>query len=346
MFFEGVSIYAEGVCNDSPGPGSIGVVLSYQHHIREISNGFRLTTKDRMELMAAVEALEALKAKCSVLLFSSSELLNETLSQSVVGEQQEAGWVGDITGSGLTDLWLRLRKMCSIHNIDFIWTEQLSGYPEIERAHNLSIEALLGMNLDIDVVFERDQAIDATMHETSSRLAEYEGEMTVELDGESFTWTGEEWYGTASCLRPPKSIRRILNKRFSRDLDKRDRLISDVRVLLGRAARAREARQFIRAERLAQRSLQLEPSNLAAAAVLCSVLRAQGKPKQAIDQTQSFKWANHSPLLTSRAAALCDLGRWDEARETISRALGIESSDQAFSVVCRIKAKRPELFRS
>ena len=102
-------------------------------------------------------------------------------------------------------------------------------------------------------------------------------------------------------------------------------------------------------EELLSRAQSLEPGNLAAGhlaalAVLSSVYRASGYPAKALAATEADRDANHPALLTTRAAALCDLGRWEEAKRTVGHSLAIESSDEAFSVARRIKAARPDLY--
>lgn len=167
----------------------------------------------------------------------------------------------------------------------------------------------------------------------------------IDLDGKSYTWTGAEWYETDTFLTPPLTIVRTLNARLTQRLARQDATISDLDVLLERASTARDALQHERAEKLVRRALRLSPGNPGALAILCSVLRARGLPQQALDETEAFRAMSYPPLLTSRAAALCDLGRWEEAKREVGRALAIaEGSEEAFSVARRIKAARPDLY--
>ena len=138
---------------------------------------------------------------------------------------------------------------------------------------------------------------------------------------------------------------RQLNRLLEQELRSEDTAISDTAVLIERARAARDALQHNRAEALMRRALRLSPGNRAALAVLCSILRARRRPQQALDETEEFQWTAYPPLLTSRAAALCDLNRWEEAKQEIGRALASGGSEEAFNVVHRIKAKRPDLYR-
>jgi len=168
--------------------------------------------------------------------------------------------------------------------------------------------------------------------------------VVVQFDGKSYTWTGKDWYETKTFLRPPSTIIRKLNARLAQDLQCADTALTSVDAILKQANNARNAEQYGRAERLIRRALSQAPNHVGALAMLCAVLRAKGLPQQALDETAAFARANYSPLLTSRAAALCDLQRWEEAKHEIGRVLAIQASEEAFSVMHRIKAARPDLY--
>src|SRR4030043_2392130 len=87
-----VTIYADGACSGNPGPGGYCAVLLYQGHRRELSGGYRKTTNNRMEIMAAIVGLEALKEKCEVTLYSDSEYLVKAVSKGWVQRGQANGW--------------------------------------------------------------------------------------------------------------------------------------------------------------------------------------------------------------------------------------------------------------
>ena len=168
--------------------------------------------------------------------------------------------------------------------------------------------------------------------------------VTVELEGKSYIWNGSAWHKATNFLSPPGMIIPKLNNLLSDVLEEEDRSIADIHLLIKRAVNARNWRQYSRSEKLARRIIELEPSNQPALAILCATLRARGYPQKALDETDDYKNVQNPPLLTSRAAALCDLGRWEEAKKTVGRSLAIRESEEAYSVVNRIKATRPDLY--
>jgi len=168
-------------------------------------------------------------------------------------------------------------------------------------------------------------------------------EKNIELDGQIYTWDGGRWFD-ASFLIPPTSIVSKLNALIDGGLQEEDAKISDNKALIARARKARAAAQYDRAEQIARRVLTRDPCNLPGLCVLCAVLRQKGLPEKAVEETEPFKNSNNTFLLTSRAAALCDLERWDEAKKEIGRVLAMRGSEEAFLVVKRIKKSRPDLY--
>ena len=139
------------------------------------------------------------------------------------------------------------------------------------------------------------------------------GTVTVELEGKIYMWNGSAWHETTTFLSPPKMIIVKLNNRLSDVLEEEDENITDIHLLIKRAINARDWSQYSRSEKLARRILKLKPSNQPALAILCATLRAGGFPQKALDTTNDYKSLPYPALLTSRAAALCDLGKWEEA---------------------------------
>lgn len=169
--------------------------------------------------------------------------------------------------------------------------------------------------------------------------------MRVRFEGKDYVWTGTDWYEATTYTTPPASLLRALNAEIAFALEERDSSLTKVHELVTTASVAREAGQLVRAELLIRRALAKEPNNLTARVVLSSVLRARSQPHQALAETAAFRNANDAALHTTRAAALCDLGRWDEAKREIGRALAIGSSEESYAVVSRIKAAVPEIYR-
>lgn len=169
------------------------------------------------------------------------------------------------------------------------------------------------------------------------------GKQTVLLDGATYIWTGSSWLDS-NFIKPPATVIQRLNGLLEPQLAADDLDTTDIYELTHRARLAREAKQYARAESIARRVLQLHPENHAAATVLCASLRARGLASQALQDTDRFKFSENVPLLTSRAAALCDLHQWEEAKRVIGRALALGGGEEAFLVVKRIKQARPGLY--
>lgn len=149
-----VVIYTDGACTGNPGPGGYGVVLQYGGHRRELSGGFRRTTNNRMELTAAIKALEALKEPCRVTLFSDSEYVVNGVMKGWARGWRDKGW----RRSGKTvpnrDLWGRLLELCDYHEVRVQWVEGHAGHAENERCDELAVSAAAGANLPVDPGYE------------------------------------------------------------------------------------------------------------------------------------------------------------------------------------------------
>lgn len=168
---------------------------------------------------------------------------------------------------------------------------------------------------------------------------------TFVLDGVTYIWTGNSWFDS-HYIKPPVIVIQRLNALLESQLAEDDANITDIYDLTHRARIAREAKQYARAELLARRVLQLNPKSHAAAAVLCASLRARGLASQALAETERFMPTDNAPLLTSRAAALCDIKRWEAAKQTLGQALAQGGGAEALLVAERIKRARPDLYRS
>jgi tetratricopeptide (TPR) repeat protein len=145
---------------------------------------------------------------------------------------------------------------------------------------------------------------------------------------------------------PPAALASRLNTLLATFLANDDAKITDFNGLLQMAQISRHASQYKRAEAAARRAIALQPASEPAFAVLCSALRHLGAADRAIQETEHLQSPKYSPLLVSRAAALCDLERWEEAKTTLDRAIALKSSPEASEVVDRIKATRPDLYQS
>ncbi len=152
-----VVIYTDGACDPNPGgPGGYGVVLIYGPSRKELSGGFRSTTNNRMEIYAAIKALEALKTPCSVRLHSDSEYLVNAMMQGWAKRWKEKSWWRNKKEKAAnTDLWDRLLALCERHRVDFVWVRGHAGQPENERCDQLAYNALRKAGLPADKAYEQ-----------------------------------------------------------------------------------------------------------------------------------------------------------------------------------------------
>jgi ribonuclease HI len=146
-----IEIFTDGSSRGNPGPGGFGVILRSGNHYRELSQGFRRTTNNRMELWAVIAGLAALKIKGShVLVWSDSKYVVDAV---------EKGWVfswkaKDFAGKKNADLWKQFLRYYAIHKIRFRWIKGHANHPENERCDLLATAAADGRNLMPDDGYE------------------------------------------------------------------------------------------------------------------------------------------------------------------------------------------------
>ncbi len=150
-----VVIYTDGGCIDNPGPGGYGVVLLYKGHRKELTAGFRRTTNNRMEILAAIKGLEALKGRCQVIIYSDSQYLVNAIEQGWARRWQEKDWWRNRKERAINpDLWEKLLELCDRHEVRFQWVRGHAGTTENERADELARGSALGKDLGIDEAYE------------------------------------------------------------------------------------------------------------------------------------------------------------------------------------------------
>lgn len=152
-----VQIYTDGAARGNPdGPGGYGVVLHYVDqkgvlHEKTLSAGYVKTTNNRMELMAAIAGLEALNRPCQVELYSDSKYLTDAFNQGWIDNWVKNNWKRGKSGLVKNiDLWERLLKAKSRHQVTFHWVKGHAGHPQNERCDLLATSAADGDNLLID----------------------------------------------------------------------------------------------------------------------------------------------------------------------------------------------------
>jgi ribonuclease HI len=149
-----ITIYTDGAASGNPGPGGYGVVLISGKHRLEKSEGFRLTTNNRMELIAVITGLEALKiAGSNVVIYTDSKY---------VADSVEKGWVFQWESKGFKkkknpDLWIRFLKIYRKHNVRFVWIKGHSNNTENEICDRLAVGAYTSGNLIEDSGYNPDE---------------------------------------------------------------------------------------------------------------------------------------------------------------------------------------------
>ena len=133
-----VEIYTDGACSGNPGPGGWGAILRWNGHEKEMSGAEPDTTNNRMEMMAAIAALETLKRGVVVDLYTDSEYLKRGVTEWMAGWKAK-GWPARIKNQ---DLWKRLDSVLQNHDVKFHWVRGHSGHPENERCDELARNAI------------------------------------------------------------------------------------------------------------------------------------------------------------------------------------------------------------
>jgi ribonuclease HI len=136
-----VEAFTDGACKGNPGPGGWGVLLRMGDKERELSGGEALTTNNRMELTAAIEALTALKRPCHVALSTDSRYVMDGLTKWVKGWQRNGWRTADKKPVKNVELWQALVAACGRHRVEWQWVKGHAGHPGNERADRLASDA-------------------------------------------------------------------------------------------------------------------------------------------------------------------------------------------------------------
>jgi ribonuclease HI len=137
-----VEIFTDGACRGNPGRGGWGAILRSSGREREIYGSEPATTNNRMEMTAAIRALEALRERCKVTLYTDSQYLRQGITEWIANWKLRGWRTADRKPVKNQDLWLRLEELNAIHDIDWHWVRGHDGHPENERADGLANQGI------------------------------------------------------------------------------------------------------------------------------------------------------------------------------------------------------------
>jgi len=146
-----VKMYTDGSSRGNPGPGGYGTVLTFNQHRKELTQGFRLTTNNRMELLAVIAGLEALKNEGQeVLVYSDSKYVVDSVEKGWIWGWQKKGFAGKKN----SDLWMRFIKIYKKHQVKFQWIKGHAGHAENEHCDQLAVASAMSRDLLVDEYYE------------------------------------------------------------------------------------------------------------------------------------------------------------------------------------------------
>lgn len=146
-----IKIYTDGAAQGNPGPGGYGTIMKYGQHEKEFSQGFRLTTNNRMELLAVIVGLEAIKKTgIGITIYSDSKYVVDSVEKGWIWSWQKKNFAKKAN----PDLWKRYIPLHTKFKPKFVWIKGHAGHPENERCDQLAVEAASGYGLAIDSWYE------------------------------------------------------------------------------------------------------------------------------------------------------------------------------------------------
>lgn len=149
-----IVIYTDGGCIDNPGPGGYGAVIIHGKSRKKLSAGYRLTTSNRMEMMACIAALKKLDSPSKVTLYSDSQYVVNCISKGWAKRWRDNNWMTTTGPAKNIDLWKRLLALCEKHDVELIWVRGHSGVKENEICDQLATKAASRKKLLVDKVYE------------------------------------------------------------------------------------------------------------------------------------------------------------------------------------------------
>jgi ribonuclease HI len=160
---QNLEIWTDGACHGNPGPGGYGIIFCCNGQILAKSGGFRMTTNNRMEIMAAIVALETLKEKPKVvILYSDSQYLVDSITKGWAKKWKANNWKRNTKDKAINpDLWERLLRLCNLHSVDFRWVRGHAAQTENEWCDKLAQAAARQPDLPVDTGYSSDNGISA-----------------------------------------------------------------------------------------------------------------------------------------------------------------------------------------
>ncbi|QOI97333.1 MAG: ribonuclease HI [Flammeovirgaceae bacterium] len=151
-----IRIYTDGAAQGNPGPGGYGTILKFNDHVKELSQGYRLTTNNRMELLAVIAGLEAIRKKgIPVTVYSDSKYVVEAVKQGWLWTWEKKNFKNKAN----PDLWKRFIPLYHTFKPKFVWIKGHAGHPENERCDELAVQAAHAPNLLVDEVYEKTNGL-------------------------------------------------------------------------------------------------------------------------------------------------------------------------------------------
>ena len=146
-----IRIYTDGAAQGNPGPGGYGVIMKYKDAVKELSQGFRITTNNRMELLAVISGLEAIKKEgIPVTIYSDSKYVVDAIEKGWIWGWQKKNFAKKAN----SDLWQRYIPLHQKYKPKFIWIRGHAGHPENERCDQLAVASAIGSGLAVDQWYE------------------------------------------------------------------------------------------------------------------------------------------------------------------------------------------------
>ena len=137
-----VDLYTDGACSGNPGPGGYGIILVYNGKEKELSEGFAETTNNRMEILAVINGLKALKEPCEVTVYSDSKYVVDAVNKNWLYAWEENNWRRSNKEPVLNpELWMELLVLMEEHEVSFVWVKGHNEHPQNERCDRLAVAA-------------------------------------------------------------------------------------------------------------------------------------------------------------------------------------------------------------